>query len=193
MHKALFGLAFICIVGIFATVSFAADEVAELCFECHTADNNNPDPLIPKLIGQDKAYLIRTFNAFRDGSRNDTTMIDIARKIKDEDQLLEIMEFYSSQPVMTGSPNDDPVVARGEILYFMRRCSNCHGDNGKVVNAFTKEAPVIGGQNSEYLYKTLLELRDGTRPTDVFSLMKLSLLKLSTTEIEAITKYLATR
>ena len=183
----------ILLIGLANPDSVAKDEVAELCFECHTADNNTPDPIIPKLIGQNKEYLMKEVNSFRSGRRNDTTMIDIARNLTDEDLVREIIDFYSSQPVMKGKPNSDPIVAKGETLYFIRHCDFCHGKNGRVQNTFLSGAPVIGGQNSEYLYKTLLELRDNTRPTDKFGLMQRSLLQLSSEEIQAISAYLATR
>ncbi|MET0071210.1 MAG: c-type cytochrome [Candidatus Thiodiazotropha sp.] len=170
----------------------AKDEVAELCFECHTADNNTPDPIIPKLIGQRKEYLLKEINSFRMGRRNDTTMIDIARNLTDEKQILEIIEFYSSQPTMSGTPENSPVVSRGRSLYQARRCDFCHGINGKSKNTYIDGAPIIGGQNSEYLYKTLLELRNNTRPTDKFGLMLKSILQLSSDDIEAISRYLAT-
>jgi cytochrome c553 len=172
--------------------SAAKDEVAELCFECHTADNNTPDPIIPKLNGQRKEYLLKEINSFRIGYRNDTTMIDIARNLVDELQVLEIVEFYSSQPVMSGKPDNNPTVKRGRSLYQARRCDFCHGMKGKCKNTYIDDAPIIGGQNSEYLYKTLLELRNSTRPTDKYGLMKKSILQLSSDDIEALSIYLAT-
>jgi cytochrome c553 len=193
VYGAIRCLLLVVLSGFASFASFAKDEVVELCFECHTADNNNPDPIIPKLIGQRKEYLLKEINSFRSGRRNDTTMIDIARNLKDEKVVHEIIVFFSSRPVMSGKPNDDPIVARGEALYFIRHCDFCHGKNGKVKGTFIPGAPIIGGQNSEYLYKTLLELRDSTRPTDKFGLMRRSLLQLSSPEIEAISAYLATR
>ncbi|MCU7933347.1 MAG: c-type cytochrome [Candidatus Thiodiazotropha sp. (ex Dulcina madagascariensis)] len=194
MTRIAYNLLIIFFTGISISESFAKDEVAELCFECHTADNNNPDPIIPKLIGQNKAYLLKEINSFKTGRRADTTMIDIANSITDDKLLLEIIDYYSSQPVMAGTPSNNPLVKKGESLYINRHCEFCHGVRGKVKGKlFIQGAPVIGGQNSEYLYKTLLELRDGTRPTDRFGLMQRSLLQLTSGEIEAITLYLATQ
>lgn len=193
MVRALFCLLLASTAGFIQSGSFADDEIAELCFECHTADNSTPDPIIPKLIGQKKEYLLKEINSFRSGRRNDTTMIDIFSSLKDDEKLHEIIEFFSSRPVMSGTYRYDSTVAKGESLYFERHCQFCHGDNGKVKNTFIPGAPIIGGQNSEYLYKTLLELRNGTRPTDKYGLMKRSLMQLSSDEIEAISVYLATR
>lgn len=193
MVRVIYCLILIIAGGLVPDKSFAKDEVVELCFDCHTADNNNPDPIIPKLIGQRQEYLLKEMESFRLGKRHDTTMIDIARSLKDRDLLVEILEFYSSQPVMKGQPSNEPLVDKGRALYYVRHCDFCHGKNGWCENTFLPGAPIIGGQNSEYLYKTLLELRDSTRPTDKFGLMQRSLLQLSTDEIVAITKYLASR
>ncbi len=193
MTKIAYYLLALFFAGTSITQSFANDAVVELCFECHTTDNNNPDPIIPKLIGQDKAYMLKEMNSFKTGKRADTTMIDIALSLTDDKLLVEIIDFFSSQPVMVGTPSNDPLVKIGKELYFDRHCDFCHGKHGKLGTTFISGAPIIGGQNSDYLFKALLELREGKRPTDPFGLMQRSLLQLSSDQIEAITRYLATQ
>jgi len=171
--------------------SHARDEIAKLCFECHTADNNNPDPIIPKLIGQDKLYMLREMNAFKTGKRFDTAMTDIARNLTDDKELIAIISYFSSQPVMVGEPSDDPIIEKGKYIYTLKHCEFCHGIKGKLKDTFIDGAPVIGGQNKEYTYKTMLDLRAQKRPTDPYGLMQRSLLSLSSEEMEAISAYLA--
>lgn len=169
----------------------AEDEVAKLCFECHTADDNNPDPIIPKLIGQNKAYMLKEMNSFKTGARFDTAMADIAKNLTDTQELNAILDFFATRPVMKGEPSQDAVVETGKYIYTQRHCDFCHGSKGKLGDIFINGAPIIGGQNREYLYKTMLDLRHSKRPSDPFSLMQRSLLQLSSDEIEAVSAYLA--
>lgn len=174
-----------------ASELIAKDEVPKLCFECHTADNNNPDPTIPKIIGQNKTYLLREMQAFKSGYRYDPLMTDVAINLTNEKQLTEIIDFFASQPLMKGTPSDSPLINKGKEIYTTKHCDFCHGIKGKLSNTYINGAPVIGGQNSEYLYKTMVDLRYDKRPSDPFGLMRKSLLSLSSEDFEALAAYLA--
>lgn len=67
----------------------------------------------------------------------------------------------------------------------------CHNFNGRPDASYIGGAPVIGGQNKEYLLKVLKEIRSGVRRADMHDLMKKTLATQSDQHIEAIAEYLS--
>ncbi len=49
---------------------------------------------------------------------------------------------------------------KDEARRISKVCAGCHGTNGAAPGY---SMPIIGGQNSNYLYKTMVEFRDGKR------------------------------
>ena len=68
---------------------------AASCVACHGADGISPNPDWPNLAGQQKGYLIREMQYFRDGVRGDAMMTPMARTLSDED-LENLAGYYSS-------------------------------------------------------------------------------------------------
>jgi sulfide dehydrogenase cytochrome subunit len=69
-----------------------------------------------------------------------------------------LMLLFTALPVMAAIPGDGERIAQ--------TCSSCHGTQGASPSS---HIPVIGGQTAEYLKKTMLEYRDGTRPGGVMA------------------------
>ena len=55
---------------------------------------NSPNPSWPNLAGQQKGYLIREMQYFRDGVRGDAMMTPMAKTLSDED-VENVAEYYS--------------------------------------------------------------------------------------------------
>lgn len=68
---------------------------ATLCAACHGPDGISMNDLWPNLKGQKKGYLIKQIKAFRDGDRQDPTMLPMVKPLTDED-IENIAEYYSS-------------------------------------------------------------------------------------------------
>ena len=68
---------------------------ATLCAACHGPDGISLNDLWPNLKGQKKAYLIKQIKAFRDGDRQDPTMLPMVKPLSDAD-IENIAEYYSS-------------------------------------------------------------------------------------------------
>ena len=168
-----------------------ADKLALMCFECHTADNNNPDPMIPKLIGQNADYLVAQILHYKTGSRASTVMIDLLKDAELED-IKAIAEYFSTRPAMTGTKKETALSIKGKDVYLGNNCHFCHGQDGDSVNAYINGAPLITGQNKEYLYKTMKDMQAEKRPVDMFNLMQQVLLKLTNDDIEAVSEYIST-
>lgn len=68
---------------------------AASCVACHGAEGISPNPVWPNLAGQQKGYLIREMQYFRDGVRGDAMMTPMAKTLSDED-VENLAEYYSS-------------------------------------------------------------------------------------------------
>jgi cytochrome c553 len=68
---------------------------ATLCAACHGPDGISMNDLWPNLKGQKQGYLIKQIKAFRDGDRQDPTMLPMVKPLTDED-IENIAAYYSS-------------------------------------------------------------------------------------------------
>jgi cytochrome c553 len=75
----------------------AGKQKAFRCRACHGADGRGTTPLHPNLNGQHAEYLAAQLRAFRDGSRQDPIMTNLARPLSDQD-IADIAAFYAAQP-----------------------------------------------------------------------------------------------
>ena len=127
----------------------AGNERALLCKYCHGADGNSKKNTIPNLAAQNEAYLIKQFELFASGERNNKTMNELAKILTPEDKV-NIALFYAGQKVKTQIPYRPELAATGKQIYDTQ-CFFCHGKD-----AHGKEGmPYIAGQPSEYLRRTL--------------------------------------
>ncbi|MDM8561675.1 c-type cytochrome [Candidatus Parabeggiatoa sp. HSG14] len=70
---------------------------AKICFECHKADGNSEKPFFPKIAGQHEAYLIKSMKAYKEGTRLDKQMSQIALLFEDENDIVDLATYFSSQ------------------------------------------------------------------------------------------------
>jgi len=68
------------------------------CASCHGEKGNSMLPLFPKLAGQNEGYLVKQMQAFKDGSRNNSSMNAMVSGLSDQD-IQDIAAFYSAQTV----------------------------------------------------------------------------------------------
>ena len=166
-------------------------EKATLCMQCHGEDGNSADSNIPKLSGQQAAYIVLAVTEFQNGIRVNPLMSGISNVVENTQDLENIAAYFAAQPTMRGTGGASQLKREGEALFTTERCNYCHGDGGKRFAPFSGSPPVIGGQHKTYLIKALQDISDGKRPGDVYGLMVKILGTLSDKQIDAIAEYLS--
>ncbi len=73
---------------------------ATACGACHGTNGISNNEIWPHLAGQRETYLAKQIKAFRDGTRNEPTMIGFVATLSDED-INDLAAFYAGKP---GSP-----------------------------------------------------------------------------------------
>jgi cytochrome c553 len=176
----------------------AAVKLAEnLCASCHGAQGRGDNPKIPRIAGQQRAYLEVQLKAFRSQSRNDPAaheyMWGIAATLND-DIVAGLADYFSSQaPAERTPPTDAKLATAGKQLFEQGSpergappCTGCHGMNAEGMAVF----PRLAGQHSEYLYIQLKLIQNKLRESPVMhGLTK----QLSGDEIRAVVTYLESK
>jgi len=78
------------------TVEVTANKL-DSCAICHQPDGNSVLPFFPKLAGQHKEYLIRAMQNYKNGSRQDPQMSQMALLFGDDSNIENIATYFASQ------------------------------------------------------------------------------------------------
>jgi cytochrome c553 len=159
-----------------------------VCQGCHGEDGNSDTPDCPKLAGQYAAYIRKEIKDFQVGSRKDPTMTDIAARLTNEQDLLDIAAYFASQKKMKG---DHPEKNKAGQRRFQagNGCETCHGKNGKGMAPNNATAPVIGGQHKDYLIKQLKDFRSNARNNEGTGMMGMITDLMSDEQMEDVASY----
>jgi cytochrome c553 len=76
-------------------VAAGRSRAAAACASCHGLDGIGREARHPNLAGQQKGYLIKQLQAFRDGTRKDPFMSPMARPLTESD-IRNLAAYYSS-------------------------------------------------------------------------------------------------
>jgi cytochrome c553 len=175
-----------------AEKSAGRNDMAELCFDCHGADNSTSDLLVPKLNGQLRSFLVKQTKYYLSGERSDTVMSTVIGKFNlSENNISEIADFFSRLPPMKGSGKMTALGKKGRVIFIGQKCIFCHEEADKSVVSYIGETVIIGGQNKSYLIKSMLDIRNRARIADGFDLMSKTVKHLSDDDIEAVAEYLS--
>jgi cytochrome c553 len=167
----------------------AAGKVKSLiCQACHGADGNPVKPDCPKLAGQYAAYIQKQIKDFQTGSRTDPIMTDIAARLTNQQDLLDISAYFASQNIMRGSRRGFTISAHKRFTAG-NGCQTCHGINGKGFAPNRSSAPVIGGQVKAYLVKQLKDFRSGARSNESTGIMSMVASLMTDEQIDDIATY----
>jgi cytochrome c553 len=173
----------------------AGREKSQLCQGCHGEYGNSTEPIIPKLAGQYANYIAKELRNYQAGTRSHQIMNAMAATINDDD-LADIAAYFASQNKMEGDGSADNPLGKELFLHgdpsIMRlACVNCHGINGKGVNAKISMFPVIGGQHKEYIRRQLVNFKNGSRTNSPNAIMNRIAQSLTDKEIEALAEYVS--
>ena len=220
IHQALalgFGLALsagACANG--ASIARTGSGAAPACQTCHgLAGEGVAQANFPRLAGLGASYLKRQLDAFADGTRQNTSMMPIAKALSVADRT-EVAKYYAALPVPATAPAVSataPAVSattapsattasaataavsvgatlatRGRWAESLPACEQCHGPGGRGAGP---EFPALTGQSATYLAAQLTAWKAGTRPPGPLGLMSVVAKKLSDAEVLAVADYFA--
>ena len=159
-----------------------------ICQACHGKEGSPAKPDCPKLTGQYAVYIQKQIKDFQMGSRKDPVMTDIAVRLTNEQDVLDIAAYFASQKQMKG---DSRVVNTAGHRRFVagNGCQTCHGINGKGLAPDNPRTPVIGGQHKDYLVKQLKDFRSNARTNEGSGMMGLIADLMSDAQIDAVASY----
>lgn len=88
---ALFGAAH----AVAASPTLAPPYFAANCANCHGTDGKSVTPIMPKLAGQERAFILETLRAYQAGTRSGTIMPQLSKGYTDE-EFVQLADYFSS-------------------------------------------------------------------------------------------------
>ncbi|GFE78399.1 hypothetical protein GCM10011487_03990 [Steroidobacter agaridevorans] len=137
--------------------------LAYTCHGCHGVPdykNAYPNYRVPKLGGQNEAYLVSALNAYAKGERPHPTMHAQAATLTDEEKA-DIAAFLSAGG---GIPNKEVV---GTPPPATQTCVACHGADG--AKTVAPDYPKLAGQPADYLVHALKDYKSGKRKNPIMA------------------------
>jgi cytochrome c553 len=149
-------------------LSIPGAEALSACASCHGRDGLGRDgDAFPIIAGLSEPYLLRTLQAFADGSRHSGIMQPAAARVG-EAGLRTLAAHYAAQPRPASQPAAEPAlmeegaaIARDGLPgQQMPACLSCHGTGGLNRNP---GRPDLRGQHASYLENQLNAWQQGAR------------------------------
>jgi cytochrome c553 len=138
-------------------------KLAYTCMGCHGIENYKnayPKYSVPKLGGQNTAYIVAALQEYAAGDRWHPTMRGYASTLSAEDRADLAAWFAAAAPPDVGEPLVGTLPAKADA------CTACHGQNGA---GTLDEYPDIGGQHADYLAQALNDYRLGKRKNPIMA------------------------
>ncbi len=172
----------------------------EYCTTCHgiAAQGYLGYFAMPRLAGQQEAYLANQLRAFIERRRTNPVMFNVAHVLSPSMVSGLAAHFHHlNPPPFGGAPRNQ--VSRGKTIYEegipesnVPACSACHGPDGKGRD----EIPRLAGQLYPYTIKALRnwgrERGQGSASSDVSAVMAPTAHNMSPAEIAAVAAYVST-
>jgi cytochrome c553 len=150
------------------------------CSGCHGIENYKnayPKYSVPKLGGQNEAYIATALAGYASGARWHPTMRGFAAGLSKKDRADVAAFFKLAGPKLSGaSPVGEPPEAAGT-------CVACHGNTGV---GTMDEYPILAGQHADYLAQALNDYRLGKRKSPI---MQPFAQQLTQDDIEALAEF----
>jgi cytochrome c553 len=158
-------------------------KLAYTCHGCHGIPNyKNAYPIynVPKLGGQQPAYLVAALKAYAGGERSHATMH--AQAVTLDPKTLGDMAAF-----LAGQPHKSSGRAVGTAPKASQTCIACHGTDGI---GMLPEYPSLAGQYEDYLAVTLRAYKSGQRRNPIMAGMAAP---LSERDIRQLARYYASQ
>ena len=141
---------------------------------------------VPKLVGQQAAYVVKALQDYKQGLRNHATMRSIAA-MQTEEQIAAIAAYYADKDRGTAAHADALAADQGAgPPKSAAACEGCHGPGGK--KPVSPDTPRLAGQEDDYLVQALIQYRKGSRQNPIMGAMAKS---LTDPQIKDLAKYYA--
>ena len=137
--------------------------LAYTCHGCHGVEdykNAYPNYSVPRIGGQNAAYIESALRAYASGDRSHPTMHSQAATLSDQDRA-DIAAYLQSQVVQPAKQ----VV--GTSPPATQVCVACHGADG--AKTVAPDYPILAGQHSDYIVRTLQDYKSGKRKNPVMA------------------------
>jgi cytochrome c553 len=136
--------------------------LAYTCHGCHGIENYKnvyPTYSVPKVGGQNAAYLLAALKGYESGERPHPTMHAHAASLSEQDRA-DIAAFFAATPVRE---KGQPV---GTAPAAAAPCVACHGQDGI---SLLPEQPHLAGQHRDYLEQALRDYKAGKRKNPIMA------------------------
>src|SRR5690625_3896390 len=87
---------------ITSDVSAAGKDKSATCAACHSTDGNSPLAMYPKIAGQGAPYLVKQLKEYKEGVREDATMLGMTAALSEQD-MEDLAAYFSSQTISVGA------------------------------------------------------------------------------------------
>jgi len=168
------------------------------CSLCHGADGGGQALAgFPRLAGLNPRYLEKQLRDFATATRDNPVMSPIAKTLSDK-EIKAVSAFFAklTPPASGDKPSyDAKLINEGKKLAEYGKWANeipaCFACHGSQADGVGEHFPALAGQHAGYIEQQLQAWRTGQRKNDPDQLMKGVAMRLSDTEIKAVSIYLA--
>jgi cytochrome c553 len=172
--------------------------ITQVCAACHGADGNSAIPANPVLAGQHPEYAFKQLTNFKAESgktpeRSSPVMTAIVANLS-RDDMANAALYFGGQEAKPRAARDPELVKLGQSIYrggiankAVASCASCHGPNGAGIPS---QFPRLAGQHAQYTTDQLKAFRGGSRANDPNRMMRVTALKLTDREIDAVAQYI---
>jgi cytochrome c553 len=161
------------------------------CEGCHGKGGDSSQATVPRLNGQQAAYIAARLTSFRDVTRQTPHATDmmwgVSTSVSDE-IIASIAQYFSSQSPTSSQPSGK-LSAEGQTLFLqgtdstIPACASCHGTQGEGSGL----VPRLAGQHVDYLSQQLDAFEITAR---VHDLMNHRTWPMTEDQITAVSAYL---
>lgn len=168
------------------------------CNRCHdTADATPTSPYIPRIAGQDEAYLKRALHDYQDDMRQSGFMEPVASDLDDE-QIERLAAYYASltpafyQPARPSSADEREVgrqlAEQGDRTRKIPACNSCHDQKGR------EDYPRLAGQSAPYIRQQLqIWRKEGRDKTPHGAMMAVVAKRMTEQQVTAAASFFASQ
>jgi cytochrome c553 len=164
MRKLATGIALVAVAGLWAPVRAATDSgidprIVTGCESCHGPQGDSKSADVPRLNGQQSAYIKLRLKQFLDPTRGSphATYEMWERSSQLGDRITDsLSRYFAGQAATPAAPNGS-LAQQGEAIYRhgagseIPACQSCHGAEGEGQGA----VPRLAGQHGEYLIQQM--------------------------------------
>lgn len=187
--RAIFSLAAMLLLTQAVSAEGDADRgkvLSDTCIGCHAVDTYNnvyPTYHVPKVAGQNSAYIASALALYRSGERKHQTMTAQAASLSDQD--IEDIAAY-----MSAAGGSKETAVNGTSPDAVQVCAACHGANG--ISPIPTN-PNLAGQHQDYIQEALAQYQRGERTGPNAIAMQAQLMAVSAEDLAAIAAFFASQ